>query len=443
MPFVPKPRNGEKKYMPHTLERVSDTQIKLTITVPAEQVERAMRHAAEHLSEEVQIPGFRPGKATYEVLKERFGEMKLLESASEELIRTTFVAAMLEEDLETVGQPYFNVEKMAPGNDMVYTAEIALMPHATKLADYKNLTVAPKSVEATPEVIAQAKKDLLRMRTKEVRADKDHALAKGDKAVINMTMKKDGVVLEGGEAQNHGVYTAESYYIEGFIEQILGAKEGEERNFTLPFPKEHYQKHVAGQNVDFTVAIKEIFILETPAFDDEFATGLGFKNVADLEAQLVKNITEEQEEKESRRQEKELLELLANKSTFSEISDLLVNTEIEKMINEMRQWVTENGMEFNDYLKSINKTIPQIKLDLAPQAMTRLKVAIILTEIAKLENIAPTSDELDAEVDKIAAQVDKDPQAKEYVYSPQYRERLEVQLKNKKTVELLKGIMVK
>lgn len=429
--------------MPHTLERVSDTQIKLTVTVPAEQVERAMRHAAEHLSEEVQIPGFRPGKASYDVIKERFGEMKLLETASEELIRTTFVAAMLDEDLETVGQPYFNVEKMAPGNDMVYTAEIALMPGVTKLAEYRELSVKPEATEPTKEIIDQAKKDLLRMRTKEVRADKDHALAKGDKVVINMTMKKDGVVLEGGEAQNHGVYTAESYYIDGFIEKILGAKEGEERSFTLAFPKEHYQKHIAGQDVDFTIVVKEIFTLEAPVFDDTFASGLGFKTVAELETQLTKNIAEEQQEKEARRQEKELLELLASKSTFSDISDLLINTEIEKMINELRQWVTENGMEFNDYLKSINKTVPQIKLDLAPQALTRLKVAIVLNEVAKLEKIAPTDQVIDAEVDKVAAQVDKDPQAKEFVFSPQYRDRLEVQLRNKMTVDFLKGIMIK
>ncbi len=429
--------------MSHKLEQVSDTQIKLTITVPAEQVARAMEHAAEHLSTEVNIPGFRPGKASYETMKQRFGEMKILETASEELIRSSFVAAMLEEDLETVGQPYFSVQKMAPGNDLVFTAEIALMPHAIKLADYNTLSVAAQPTEPTPEIIDRAKQDLLRMRTNEIRAAKDYALQKGDKVVINMTMKKDGVVLEGGEAQNHGVYTAENYYIEGFVEKILGAKEGDELNFSLPFPKEHYQKHVAGKDVDFTVKVNEIFILETPAFDDKFASGLGFKTSAELETQLKKNLGDEKAAEETRRQEKELLELLASKSTFSEISDLLVNTEIEKMIHELRQWVTENGMEFNDYLKSINKTVPQIKLDLAPQAMTRLKVALVLDEVAKRENIAASSDEIEAEIDKIAKQVEKDPQAKEFVFSPQYRERIETQLKNRKTVEFLKSKMVK
>lgn len=429
--------------MSHTLERLNDSQVKITVTVPAEQVERGMRHAAEHMSEDTTIPGFRPGKAPYEVVKERLGEMKLLEHAVEELIRASLSAALIEEDLNIVGQPYFTVEKMAPGNDLVYTAEIALMPMIKKLGDYESLTVKPEDTKATDEIFEQAKKDLLRMRTVEVRAKEGHELAKGNKTVVNLTMKRGGVVLEGGEAQNHGIYTGEPYYIEGFVEQILGAKEGEERNFKLKFPKDHYQKHLAGEDVDFTVKINEIFTLESPAYDDAFAAGLGFKNLAEMEAKLRENLGDEKVEQEARRQEKAVLELLADKSTFSDIGDLLINQEIEKMIWELRQWVTQNGMEFEEYLKSVKKTVPDLKLDFAKQALTRIKVALVLEEVAKKENINPTEEEVNAEVDRIGAQVEKDPAAKEHVYSPAYRERIETQLRNRKTVDFLKAKMVK
>jgi trigger factor len=427
----------------HKVERLNDTQVKITVTVPVEQVERGMRHAAEHMSEDIAIPGFRPGKAPYDVVKERIGEMKLLEHAAEELIRATLSAALIEEDLNIVGQPYFNVEKMVPGNELVYTAEIALMPTVTKLGDYESLSVKPEATEVSTDVFEQAKKDLLRMRTNEVRAGKDHQLAKGNKTVVNMTMKRNGVVLEGGEAQNHGIYTGEEYYIEGFVEQIIGAKEGEERQFKLKFPKDHYQKHLAGEDVDFTVKINEIFTLESPAFDDAFAAGLGFKNIADLEVKLRENLSEEKVDQETRRQEKAVLELLAEKSTFPAISDLLINQEIDKMIYELRQWVTQNGMEFDEYLKSVNKSVPDLKLDFAKQALIRIKVALILEEVAKKENIAPTPEELDAEVDRIGAQVAKDPAAKEHVFSPEYRDRIEAQLRNRKTVDFLKAKMVK
>lgn len=429
--------------MSHKVERLNDSQVKITVTVSAEQVERGMRHAAEHMTEDTTIPGFRPGKAPYEVVKERVGEMKLLEHATEELIRASLSAALIEEDLNIVGQPYFTVEKMAPGNELVYTAEIALMPEVTKLADYNTLSVKAEDTAATDEIFEQAKKDLLRMRTTEVRGDKDLALAKGHKTVVNMTMKRNGVVLEGGEAQNHGIYTGEEYYIEGFIEQILGAKEGDERTFQLKFPKDHYQKHLAGEPVDFTVKINEIHKLESPNYDDAFATGLGFQNLADLEAKLRENLQTEKVDQETRRQEKAVLELLAEKSTFPMISDLLINQEIDKMIYELRQWVTQNGMEFDEYLKSVKKSVPDLKLDFAKQALIRIKVALILEEVAKQEKIAPTPEEIDAEVDRIGQAVAKDPAAKERIFSPEYRDRIEAQLRNRMTVDFLRKKMVK
>lgn len=427
----------------HSIERLNDTQVKITVTVPVEQVDRGMRQAAEHLSKSASFPGFRPGKAPYDVVKEQIGEMKILEHAAEDIIRATLSAALLEADLNIVGQPYFNVEKMVPGNELVYTAEIALMPSVTKLGDYDTLHIKSESTDITTDVFEQAKKDLLRMRTQEVRANKDHQLAKGNKTVINMTMKRNGVVLEGGEAQNHGVYTGEEYYIEGFIEQIIGAKEGEERQFQLKFPKDHYQKHLAGEDVDFTVRVNEIFTLESPSFDDAFATGLGFKNVADLEVKLRENLNAEKVDQETRRQEKAVLELLAEKSTFPAISDLLINQELEKMIYELRQWVTENGMEFDEYLKSVKKTVPDLKLDFAKQALIRIKVALILEEVAKKEKITPAPEEIDAEVDRIGSQVAKDPAAKEHIFSPEYRDRIAAQLRNRKTVDFLKAKMVK
>ncbi len=323
--------------MSHKVETLEKNRVKLTITIPADEVVEGMHHAADRVSEESTIPGFRPGKAPYETVVKRMGEMKLLEAATEELIRNAFVKAMIEEDLSTVGQPYFAVEKMAPGNDLVFTAEMSLMPTVTKLADYKALTVKAESAEATPEMVEKAKSDLLTMRMKETRAEAGKELVKGDKAVVNLGMKKDGVVLEGGEAQNHAVYTNEPHYIPGFVEAILGAKEGEERSFKLKFPSDHYQKHIAGQDVDFNVKLNEIFAIQLPDYNDEFAKSVGIGSVEELNKKLTENLNVEKAAEESRRQEKTVLELLAEKSTFDEFSDLLVNQEIDKMVEELKQ----------------------------------------------------------------------------------------------------------
>ena len=325
---------------------------------------------------------------------------------------------------------------------MIFTAEVALMPNVTKLADYEKLHIEKKPTEPTKELIAQATADLVRMQTKETRSNPGTALQKGDKAVVNLIMKKGGVVLEGGEGQDHGIYTAETYYIEGFIEKILGMKEGETREFTLPFPKDHFQKHVAGQPVDFTIELKEIFNLGAPNMDDAFAKTLGFKDLPELEARLRENLLAENIHEESVRQDKEILELVATKSDFEEIPDLLVNQEIEQMIAELKHSLENKGLDFDEYLKQINKTYADIKLDMAAGALTRVKVTLILKAVAKKENVRVDEKKVDLELDKIADKYE-DKDTKEKIYSPEYRDYLEHQIRNRQTIDLLKGKMLK
>lgn len=429
--------------MAYTVDKTEKQSVKIHITIPKDQVAAGMEHAAEHMGENITIPGFRTGHAPYAAVKAKLGEMALLEHAAEELVRAALAEALLAEDLDIVGSPYFTVEKMAPDNDLVFTAEIALMPAVTKLADYAKLTVAPQSAEAPDELLAQARRDLQRMRQTEVRAEAGTKLEQGQKAVVDLSMKKDGVVIEGGDAKNHGIYTNEPHYVPGFVEAMLGASEGEERTFTLKFPEDHYQKHLAGSDVEFSVKLNEIFSIQTPEIDDAFAKSLGMENAAMLETKLKENLANEKKTEEDRRQEKTVLELLAEKSSFEEINELLVNQEIDKMVHELRMWVTENGMEFDEYIKSINKSIADMKLDFTPQAITRIKVALVIKEVAKKEQITIAPEEIDAEVDRVAEMVAKDPEAKERVYSPQYRDRIEQQMVNRKVIDFLKKTMVR
>lgn len=429
--------------MSHTLERISDNKVKITVTIPAFEVEEACKEAAAHLSKEVDIPGFRPGNAPYDVVKQRLGEMAILEHAAEDLVRATFVEAMLDEDLETVGQPFFSMDKLAPGNDFVYSAEVALMPAVTKLADYAKLEVKRGDVEPTDKLIDEAAQDLLRMRMVEVRAEAGRALVKGDKAVVNLGMKKDGVVVEGGDAQNHGVYTNEAHYITGFVDNILGMKEGDEKTFALKFPDDHYQKHIAGENVDFTVKLNEIFTTEIPPFDDTFAATFGLKTADELRDKLRENLRMENETEESRRLDKAVLDLVAEKSSFQEIPDLLVNQEIEKMVHELEHHVETQGMEFPTYLKNINKSLPELKLDFAAPALQRIKVSLVIKEIQKKESVTVPEADVDAELDQIASQFKPEDESRKRIYEPQYREYIVQQLTNRATINKLKDMIVK
>ncbi len=428
--------------MSYTIEKENNT-AKITLTIETALVEEGMKRAAQRMSEQSAIPGFRPGKATYEAVKQRVGEMALLEASAEELIRAAFVEAMLKEDLETVGQPHFHTEVLAPGNDIIVTAEVALYPHVIKLADYKSMTVTKEDPKATPELIEGAKRDLQMMRTKEIRKEKGSTLEKGDKTVVNLVMKQGGVVLEGGEGKNHGIYTGEAHYIPGLVEKLLGAKEEEVKSFTLPFPETHYQKHLAGKDVDFDVTINEIYKLEAPEIDDAFAKTLGLNTAKELEDKIAENITAERTHDESLRQDKAILDAISAKSTFEEIPELLVNQELNKMVMELEHTIKDRGMELDEYLKSIGKSISELKLEFTKGALERIKASLVLKSIIESEKITVSEETLDKELDRIAEGYKENAEVKKQIYSPEYRAYIEMQLKNKAALEYLKGIMVK
>ncbi len=419
------------------LEHLPKNTVKFTVTVPADEVRPYMEEAAIRLSEKSSIPGFRPGKAGYEVIKQRLGEMKILEEALETIIRRTYVEAVTANDLNTVGSPHIDVEKMVPGNDLVYTAEVARMPAVTRLADYKKTKVRTKSIDVGEHDVEQALNDLRRMQTKEMRASAGTQAGGTHKVVVSIDMKKDGIPIEGGQAPNHAIYLGEEHYIPGMKDQIVGLKEGDKKSFTLPFPKDHTSKMLAGSNIYFDVNVKEIYSLEAPEADDAFAAALGQKDLATMKGLIKTNLEKEKREAETRRQEKELLESIANESRFEDIPDLLVNEEINKMAYELQRGVEEQGMDFVEYLKNIKKTLADLKIDFTPQAIMRIKIAIVLRDIFKKEGLRVEEKEIDAELDELAARYE-DKEARKQIYSPTYREYVETMLMNRKTIALLK-----
>ncbi len=431
-------------FMPQiALEHLPKNIVKFTITIPLLELTPFLEDAALRISQETNIPGFRPGKADYEIVKQRVGEMKIYEEALEPLVRKTYVEALMAEKIEAVGSPKIDVVKLAPGNDLIYTAEVTHMPSVTQMADYKTFTIAAKDIQVVDKEIDLTIKDLSRMQTKEVRAQKDIKTTTKDKVVISMNMKKDGVPIDGGQSPSHAIYLPEDYYIPGLKDHLLGMGEGEQKTFKLKFPEDHIQKMLAGAEIEFEVTINELYHLDSPEIDDAFAQSIGQKDLVGLREVLKHNIAHEKEHEEERRQEREMLEMIAKKSTFEEIPDLLVNEEINKMLYELQKSVERQGVNFEDYLKNIKRTIADLKMDFTPQALMRIKVAILLRKIAKDLEITVKTEELDQEIDGAAQMYEDNPEIKKHLYSPEYRDHTEQMIRNRKTIQKLREIMVK
>jgi trigger factor len=423
------------------IENLQKNQLRLTFTLSQDEMFPYLQEAAARFSEQTAIPGFRPGKAGYDVVKQRFGEMKILEEALEPMIRKSYVEAVMAHNIETVGSPKINVEKIAPNNDLIFTAQVMQMPKVTELPDYKSLRVESKKTDVEDKELDLAIRDIQRMQTKETRAPKETPAKATDKVVIGVDIKKDGISIEGGQAPNHAIYLAEEYYIPGFKEQLVDLKEGDEKTFTLPFPENHVQKMLAGHDVEFQITVKEIFHLEPPSLDSAFASSLGMKDLAALKQAIAHNLKEEKEQEEKARQERDMLELIAKKSQFEEIPDLLLNEEINKMIGELKHGVQSHGLEFETYLSNLKKTLAQLKMDLTTQAIMRIKVVLILRAIATREKIEVEENEITVELDRLAEHHENKKERMQ-MYAPEYREHIEKILKNQKVIEKLREIMM-
>lgn len=416
-------------------KKLEKNQMELIIEVSVEEMKPNLEAAASRLAKEIKIEGFRPGKAPYDVIKSRVGEMAILEEAMNDVVGKTFGEAVRDESLMAVGPPKIEIQKMAPNNPLVYKAVVSLLPKL-KLADLKTIKVQKKKIEVTKEKIDKTIAELRKMQKKEALTDKP--ATKKDKVVVDMDMHLDKVPVDGGQTKDHQVFLSDDHYVPGLQDQLVGLKKGDKKNFALPFPEEHYNKGLAGKNVDFSVHIKDVFEVILPDLNDEFAKKVGLQTMDDLKKQISANIKHEDEEKEGQRLEGEIVDEMIKKSEFDDIPDNLIDGEIEKMIHELEHSISHQGLSFDDYLKHIKKTKEQLKEEFLGQAERRVRGSLLMREIAIEQNFTSDDKEVQNEVDRLLAMYKNDEAAQGKIKEDGYKEFLRNVLVNRKVIDYLK-----
>ena len=425
--------------MPHTLKQLGKSKIELIISVSPSDYKSFMETAAIRLSERAAIKGFRPGKAPYNIVKEQLGEVKILEEAMQQIVEKNYYEAVKAENLETIGMPNITLQKFAPGNDLEFKAEVALLPKIT-LADFSKIKVDKKEIKATPAQVEDMLGNLRKMRSKEI--IKSGAATKEDKLLIDLDMFIDNVPIEGGQAKNHQVYLNEPHYIPGLAEELVGLKKDDTKEFNLKFPAEHYQKHIAGKNVDFKVKVNDVFELQPPELDDEFAKGLGQESMTKLKELLLANITKEEEKKEDQRVEAAILDQLIEKSSFQEIPDTIITAEKQKMFYELKHDLDERGIPMEQYLQDIKKTEDQIFTEFQTNAEKRAKAALISRQVAKDNNMVVSKEELDQEIAAIRANYPDNEQVEQNLKRAEVIDTIASTIQNRKVMQFLKEKIV-
>lgn len=424
----------------HTLKKLDKSQIELTITVPSNDYEKHLPTAAMRLSERGAVKGFRPGHVPYDVMKREVGEMAILQEALEKIVQESFYTAIKEEKLDTIGMPKIAIAKLAPGNDIVYTATVALLPKVT-LPDFSKISIERKAQPVTDDQMNEVIGNLAKMQAKEVL--KNGTSTDADKVVIDMDMLLDNVPVEGGQAKGYGVYLSEDHYIPGFNKELIGLKKDDTKEFQLQFPDTHYQKHLAGKKVAFKVKVNDVFDRQFPEANDEFAKALGQESMEKLKELLRTNLGTEAEKKADETTEIEMLDALIDGSTFDEIPEVLIDAERQKMFYELQRDLERARIPLEKYLEDLKKTEEEIFNDFKDRAIRRAKAALLSRHVAHENSITVPDEDVDAEI-KMMEDVYKDnPEYLENLKKPEVRDSIRTMLQNKKVIQWLKEKIVK
>ena len=384
------------------VEKLEKNMAKLTVEVPAEEVEKAIQAAYLKEKNKISMPGFRKGKVPRAMIEKMYGAAVFYEEAANILIQDNYAKAMEESKEDIVSRPTIDVVQIESGKPFIFTAEVAVRPEVT-LGKYKGVQVTKIDTTVTDEEVEAALEKEQQKNSRTVSVT-DRPVQTGDTAVIDFEGFVDGVAFEGGKGENHPLEIGSHSFIEGFEDQLVGHNAGEEVEVNVTFPEKYQAAELAGKPAVFKVKINEIKAKELPELNDEFAQDVSeFDTLAEYKEDLRKHLEVSKENDAKRAKEDEAIKKIIDKSTM-ELPDAMIDTQCENMINEFAQRISQSGLTMDQYMQFSGMTIDGLKEQVRPEAITRIQSSLVLEQIAKEENIEVSDEEINAEVEKMAAQ---------------------------------------
>ena len=382
------------------VENLEKNMAKLTIEVAAEEVEKAIQAAYLKEKGKISMPGFRKGKVPRKMIEKMYGEAVFYEDAANTLIQENYPAAVEESGIDIVSRPTIDVVQIESGKPFIFTAEVAVRPEV-KLGKYLGVQVTKIDTSVSDEEVEAAVEKERNNNARTVTVT-DRPIANGDTAVIDFEGFVDGVAFEGGKGENHPLEIGSHSFIDTFEDQLVGKNAGDEVEVNVTFPEKYQAADLAGKPAMFKVKIHEVKCKELPELNDEFAQDVSeFDTLEEYKADVKKKLEEANEKHAD--SEDEAIQKIIDKSTM-EIPEAMIETQCENMVNEFAQRLAQSGLSMEQYMQFSGLTLDKLKEQVRPEAETRIKSSLVLEQIAKDEKIEITDEELDAEIEKMAAQ---------------------------------------
>jgi trigger factor len=409
-----------------SVETTSGLERRVTVGVPASEVENAVEERLKEAQKNLRLDGFRPGKVPMREIKRRYGSAVRNEVMSD-VMRNHFIKAVEQESLQPAGMPHFEATKNEPGKDLEFTATFEIYPDV-ELSDFSQINVEKPVAEVGDSDVDEMIETLRKQRSqwKEV----DEAAKEGDRVNIDYEGTKDGEAFEGGSAQGQNLELGSGSMIDGFEDGIVNMKAGEEKELNLQFPEDYHSEDLAGQKVVFKVKVNKVETRELPEVDEEFMKAFGVEggDMDKFRAEVRKNMERELKAQTRNKTKEQVMDGLIGIHEF-DVPESLVKQEVDRQRQQMVQQFG-GGQQFDASM------LPD---DLfREQAERGVRLGLIMRSIMEKHELKADADRVKQQVEEMAEQYEQPQEVINYVYSnPQQLQQVEGAVLEEQLVDLV------
>ncbi|MGP3777234.1 trigger factor [Halanaerobium saccharolyticum] len=417
-------------------EVLEGNKVKLEVEIESDQVDEALEQAYRQVVKDIEIPGFRKGKAPRKIIEQRFGEEVLHKDALDILIPQGYSEAVEEADIEPIAQPDIEDFYISKGEAATFTAIVEVKPEV-ELGDYKGLGIEKEDTDVKDEEIAQRLEKMQDEHSQLTTAEREE-LQDGDFAIIDFTGYVDGEEFPGGSAEEYSLEIGSGSFIPGFEEQLVGMKVGEEKSVEVTFPEDYHADDLAGADASFDVLLKEIKVKQRPELDDDFAKEASdYETMEELRVSIEEELAEQKENSAENNFREELIKK-ASENAEVNMTDTLVDEQLDQMFQRLSQSISQQGMDVEDYLGYMGMDEEGWREQNKETASERAKELLVLEAIADVEDIEVTDEEIEDEVNEIAEMHEQDPEQIKAILQMQGQlSQLKEDIRRQKTIDFL------
>ena len=417
------------------VEKLDGSMAKLTITVPAEELTKAITSANNKQKSKFTLPGIRKGKVPQAFIEKMYGAAIFYEDAANQLINEYYPKELENCEEEITSNPEIDVTQIEKGKDFIFTATVAVKPEI-KIGDYKGVEIEKIDTTVTDEdVMAEILKD---QKENGRKIDvTDRAAQMDDEVTINFEGFVDDVAFEGGKGEIYKLTLGSHSFIDTFEDQIVGKNIGDKFDVNVTFPEEYHVEDLKGKPAVFKVELLAISTLELPELDDEFASDVSsFETFAEYKEDKKKTLEVKMEEQAKREKQSKVVEKIAEAAEV-EIPEAMIKYNQERIMNEMSQRMMYQGLQMEQYLQLMGTTKEEFLERVKPDAIARIKTSLVLEAVAAAENIVASDDDVDAEIQDMATQYQMKPEElKDMIGAPEL-ENIKKDIASRKALEFL------